>query len=823
VFACVVTAEKRILANAEFLPILRPSGYTGVQVHGVSTDGTVIVGNATGGQFITEPFRFTLGEGFEMLGILPGTDQQASVLGVSSDGQILVGFSQNPRLPYRTSSTSNDLLPLPTLGRDSVIANGISGDGSTIVGGSNIGASGPLVWRNGIAMDIEPDPVIFNRGFAFGVSFDGSVIVGSHTSRMNNLDTPFRWTPEEGMMSLGPLPPGFNSGAAGAVSANGSVVLAALRRPNNPAARVPFRWTKEMGFEQLPLAPNALSADGSVMVGGDWIWTAGTGTRKLADALTDAGVDLSAIPFSVSQLRATAISADGEVIVGDTTTNNIWAWRAVLPRVSRHLVLVSHGHLSEPNAWAVDIRDNIAAQLESRFSEPDVIVEKRSWHEFDTTLEHGDPPDADTNDVWEVATIDWEDSAAPLNPLTARANAIDIGRRLGQMLKSQRYESVHLIGHSAGSWLIDTLDDNLDSSTDTHLTFLDAFATGTNSIQLGENADWAEHYVHDGLLPYTNETLANAYNIDVTTLDPTPEGLNPVNGHSWPWQWYLGSTELPNSQDTHNWGFARSVEFEDMHPGHQMYSRGTRINAETGLIMNAAGSRGFAIQSSPAEAALSTTSVSETGQVSEITESGFTMATGSPVWLTATFNVSEGVEFFRFDYDFLSQSQGRLSVFVDEQQTYILSEGFSSGLESSDWQWLGDDLSDGLHNIRFELDTSSIVQSVVRISNFELGLLASLTIVGDYNIDGAVDAADYVVWRNMFGESGMSLAADGTGDGIVDTNDYELWRANFGRVRSDSNAVFEIASGVPEPTFLPLVVAVIAIFGVRLKRCRRSR
>ena len=40
---------------------------------------------------------------------------------------------------------------------------------------------------------------------------------------------------------------------------------------------------------------------------------------------------------------------------------------------------------------------------------------------------------------------------------------------------------------------------------------------------------------------------------------------------------------------------------------------------------------------------------------------------------------------------------------------------------------------------------------------------ASLTVIldGDYNANGVVDAADYTVWRDSLGQTGMGLAADG--------------------------------------------------------------
>ncbi len=50
---------------------------------------------------------------------------------------------------------------------------------------------------------------------------------------------------------------------------------------------------------------------------------------------------------------------------------------------------------------------------------------------------------------------------------------------------------------------------------------------------------------------------------------------------------------------------------------------------------------------------------------------------------------------------------------------------------------------------------------------------SSLVLIGDYNEDGDVDAADYVVWRKTFGSSVEQFAgADGNGDGIVDAADY---------------------------------------------------
>lgn len=57
----------------------------------------------------------------------------------------------------------------------------------------------------------------------------------------------------------------------------------------------------------------------------------------------------------------------------------------------------------------------------------------------------------------------------------------------------------------------------------------------------------------------------------------------------------------------------------------------------------------------------------------------------------------------------------------------------------------------------------------------------------DYNHNGVVDGADYVVWRDTLNQTGSNLAADGAGaggspDGVVNQLDYDYWRAHFGEV-----------------------------------------
>jgi hypothetical protein len=70
----------------------------------------------------------------------------------------------------------------------------------------------------------------------------------------------------------------------------------------------------------------------------------------------------------------------------------------------------------------------------------------------------------------------------------------------------------------------------------------------------------------------------------------------------------------------------------------------------------------------------------------------------------------------------------------------------------------------------------------------------------DYNGNGTIDGADYVVWRNTRGQmdEGDGLPADGNGNGIVDPFDYRIWRGNFGYGGAGSATVLS----VPEPSGL---------------------
>jgi T5SS/PEP-CTERM-associated repeat protein len=92
----------------------------------------------------------------------------------------------------------------------------------------------------------------------------------------------------------------------------------------------------------------------------------------------------------------------------------------------------------------------------------------------------------------------------------------------------------------------------------------------------------------------------------------------------------------------------------------------------------------------------------------------------------------------------------------------------------------------------------------VNSSNVSLSVVAT----GDYNGNGVVDSADYVVWRNSQNQQGAGLAADSNGDGIVNGTDYNFWRSRFGNVVGSG---LSAGSAVPEPAAMTSLVFIGAM------------
>jgi FG-GAP-like repeat/Dockerin type I domain len=115
----------------------------------------------------------------------------------------------------------------------------------------------------------------------------------------------------------------------------------------------------------------------------------------------------------------------------------------------------------------------------------------------------------------------------------------------------------------------------------------------------------------------------------------------------------------------------------------------------------------------------------------------------------------------------------------------------------------GDIMVDTTHRYTVLTDGSFLELGYANGTLIAIERIAALS--GDYNRDGEVDAADYVLWRDALGQSVANGAgADGDGDGTVDQDDYTVWKTHFGATMAAGSGE---SSSVPEPNAAWIVLA----------------
>jgi hypothetical protein len=97
---------------------------------------------------------------------------------------------------------------------------------------------------------------------------------------------------------------------------------------------------------------------------------------------------------------------------------------------------------------------------------------------------------------------------------------------------------------------------------------------------------------------------------------------------------------------------------------------------------------------------------------------------------------------------------------------------------------------------------------------------APVGVPGDYNQNGTVDAADYVVWRNVTGTSATLPNRDPGQSGNIGQGDYNFWRQNFGKTSGAGSGVLS-ASAVPEPASATLLAVSCLLLNLAVSRPRR--
>jgi uncharacterized membrane protein len=291
-----------------------------------------------------------------------GTDRPraALLLGVSNDGNVAVGRTSSRR-PFKwdPESGAQRLGGLSPEGDDRGSALGVSADGELIVG--------ETVARQRVNNLLHNEAFIYSEetglqalqslaessfhSSAASISPSGEFVAGVSDF------TAFRWTEENGLESLGESPDGGASSAS-SVSDTG-IVAGNLRRVGiGRRAGEAMLWTDSDGFAGLgDLAGGAnpgnfrnlfsiasgisrvarvVVGQGSVQQtltplgrsGRPFIWTAAKGIQRLEYVLRDAGVALG-----WNLLTVAGVSENGRTLVGDgiNPDGDQTGWMAVLP------------------------------------------------------------------------------------------------------------------------------------------------------------------------------------------------------------------------------------------------------------------------------------------------------------------------------------------------------------------------------------------------------------------------------------------------------------------------------------------------------------
>lgn len=337
--------------------------------YAVSGDGRVVVGGGTSGDG-PEAFRWTEAAGLEGLGDLAEGLFASVATGASQTGAVIVGEGTSALGAEAFRWTEEDegegervMRGLGSLNTATPLSRAlaVSADGTTVVGETRASSGSLVAFRWTLANGMEEigsfsDPVF--PAVATGVSANGSVVVGEDDG---SPISGYRWTSGVGVQVIEDLPdgPAVLDWDIRAVSGDGRAIVGRAR-PSSDSVPQALRWSDAGGFEWIGAFPsgdgrsdgNATSRDGSVVVGGSrtdaqfqaFRQSAGAGFESLggvnavATGVSDNGmvvvgehfdqsvafrwteddgmIPLGDLPGGNAQSEASAVSADGEVVVG---------------------------------------------------------------------------------------------------------------------------------------------------------------------------------------------------------------------------------------------------------------------------------------------------------------------------------------------------------------------------------------------------------------------------------------------------------------------------------------------------------------------------
>ena len=192
-----------------------------------------------------------------------------------------------------------------------------------------------------------------------------------------------------------------------------------------------------------------------------------------------------------------------------------------------------------------------------------------------------------------------------------------------------------------------------------------------------------------------------------------------------------------------------------------------------------------------------------------LTLSGVSTYTGDTTVSAGTLSISnpflpDGADVYLASGSMLSLDFGSFATIDDVDSLFI------DGVSQVTGTWGG--TGSGADHISNLLDGMGLL----RVATFVVPPL----LIGDYNSNGVVDAADYTVWRNNLNSGFVLNNRDPANMGNVSQADYASWKSNFGATLAGLGSLASQAS-VPEPS--TLMLAALMLFSAVGDVVRRLR
>lgn len=641
--------------------------------NGINNNGQVVGYSSTNGDSIPRAFLYQNGS-MKSLGTLGGTNW--TVAYSINDNCQIVGYSPNSGGSEHAFLWQNgSMQDLGTLLGSSgfSLAYGINNKAQVV--GASLSAKVPFplhafLYQNGSMHDIGT--LGGDTSSAWAINNNGQIVGDSLTSN-NVADDAFLYQ-NGSMQDLGRFP-GSTENIACSINDSGQIVGYAYA--NNSFHPLLYYGTVMYDLNNL-----IVTNSGWILVSAECINNSG---QIVGGGINPAGQDhaflLNPLPFG-SVTAATAVQ----------TNLPVYPKAPIKGTSDEGLVVITHGIIypadySKPEAsttWVDTMSNSIAQYLHNNGL-----------------------------NNWRVIGIKWIAGAFTPNPGTALNNANQIGKILGNDITAKGWTNVHFIAHSAGSELIESAAEEMRISSliastplTIQCTFLDPYVGSTyeEANSYGQAADWSDCYLADDWTGnWTGMPLANAYNVNVTTLDPSAAKQVPgyvsssdltspcyqvESSHGWPVTFYQNSITNPPSYD--GFGFPLSMEGGGWAKAINLYKIGDGVSygsmTNLGPVYSSCISRilADAIKVIVPDFSASSTWQSQNGTVT--TSSGFAglTADSTPAWVSIVVTPTNSVNLLSFDADFASVEGGRglLSVYWDTNLLGLIDEAaVNTGLQ----------------------------------------------------------------------------------------------------------------------------------------------